>query len=67
MAMTLRLNPEDEQTLTELAESEGVSKQEAAVRAIREAARRRDHQARVKGLSEAARNRYTDVLERLGR
>ena len=39
--MTLRLTPEDEQALTLLAEAQGVSKQEATVRAIHEAAARR--------------------------
>jgi len=67
MAMTLRLSEDDEQLLTALAESEGLSKQEATVRAIREAAVRRLHQDRVRDLSAAARARYTDLLERLGR
>lgn len=66
MAMTLRLRPEDERALTALAEAEGVSKQEATVRAIREAAARRQHESRVKELSAAATERYADVLDRLG-
>ena len=37
MAMTLRLTAEDERVLALLAESEGVSRQEATVRAIHEA------------------------------
>ena len=37
MAMTLRLEPEDEKALALLAEADGVSKQEATVRAIRTA------------------------------
>ncbi|GAA4398947.1 hypothetical protein GCM10023168_05570 [Fodinibacter luteus] len=44
-----------------------VRKQEATVRAIRDAAARRVHQDRVRELSAAARVRYADVLERLGR
>ena len=67
MAMTLRLTDEDEHALTLLAEAQGISKQEATVRAIRDAAARRVHQDRVRDLSEAARARYADVLERLGR
>ncbi|MEZ5085275.1 MAG: CopG family transcriptional regulator [Tessaracoccus sp.] len=67
MAMTLRLRPEDERALTELAEAEGVSKQEATVRAIHEAVSRRQHQGRVRDLSAAARERYADVLDRLSR
>lgn len=66
MAMTLRLEPEDERALTLLAEAEGVSKQEATVRAIREAAARRVREDKVSRLSAAARSRYADVLDRLG-
>lgn len=66
MAMTLRLSKEDEQTLTELAASEGVSRQEATVRAIREAAARRGHQVQIGHLSAKARERYATVLQRLG-
>lgn len=67
MAMTLRLNTDDERALTALAEAEGVSKQEATVRAIREAAARRGHEDRVRQLSASGRERYADLLERLGR
>jgi len=67
MAMTLRLTDEDEQVLSLLAESQGISKQEATVRAIREAAARRLHDERVRELSASARARYADVLDRLGR
>lgn len=66
MAMTLRLQPEDERALALLAETYGVSKQEATVRAIRETAARRVREDRVKQLSAAARSRYADVLDRLG-
>lgn len=64
--MTLRLTPEDEQALTLLAEADGVSKQEATVRAIHEAAARRLRRDKVADLSAAARTRYADVLDRLG-
>ena len=66
MAMTLRLSDEDEKALALLANAEGVSKQEATVRAIREAAARRVHEDRVTDLSTRARARYAEVLERLG-
>jgi uncharacterized protein (DUF1778 family) len=66
MAMTLRLEPDDEKALALLAEAEGVSKQEATVRAIREAAARRVREDKVRGLSAAARDRYADLLDRLG-
>ncbi|SDS00995.1 CopG family transcriptional regulator [Agrococcus carbonis] len=67
MAMTLRLTPDDERMLAELAEADGVSRQEATVRAIREAAARRGHERAVRELSASARHRYADLLERLGR
>ena len=65
--MTLRLDTKDEELLGELAAAQGISKQEATVRAIREAAARRGHSDRVAELSAEARNRYADLLERLGR
>lgn len=65
--MTLRLEPEDERALELLAEAEGVSKQEATVRAIREAAARHLREDKVRRLSAAARDRYAELLDRLGR
>ena len=67
MAMTLRLSKEDERLLTLLAKEDGVSRQEATIRAIHEVAARRGHERRVKEASARIRNRYADVLERLGR
>ena len=67
MAMTLRLDPEDERALALLAEAEGVSKQEATVQAIREAAARRVREDKIRDLSATARARYSDLLDRLGR
>lgn len=66
MAMTLRLSADDERALALLAETDGVSKQEATVRAIHEAASRRLHRDQVASLSAAARERYADLLDRLG-
>lgn len=66
MAMTLRLTEEDEQILAELAQREGVSRQEATVRAIREAAARRGHEEHVAAASARGRARYADLLDRLG-
>lgn len=66
MAMTLRLGPDDARALTLLAEADGVSRQEATVRAIHEAASRRVRAERVKDLSARARDRYADLLDRLG-
>ncbi|CAM3566201.1 ribbon-helix-helix protein, CopG family [Micrococcus flavus] len=67
MAMTLRLTADDEKLLAELAQAEGVSKHEATLRAIREAAERRGHETAVAAASAAARERYADLLDRLGR
>lgn len=66
MAMTLRLSPDDERVLTQLAEAEGLSRQEATVRAIHEAAARRLRRDKIAVLSAAARDRYADLLDRLG-
>src|SRR5699024_511927 len=65
MAMTLRLTDDDEKILAELARAEGISRQEATVRAIREAAARRGHERAVQDLSPRARTRYAALLERL--
>ena len=67
MAMTMRLTEDDERALAELAEAEGISRQEATVRAIHEVAARRGHERRVTDSSGRARARYADVLDRLGR
>ncbi len=67
MAMTLRLTDAQERALALLAEFDGVSKQEATVRAITETAARRVHDGRVRELSDAARSRYAALLERLAR
>lgn len=48
-------------------EAEGVSRHEATLRAIREMAARRGHEAKVADLSAQARERYAEVLNRLGR
>lgn len=66
MAMTLRLSEDDERVLAALAERDGISRQEATVRAIHEAAARRGHEDSVRAASAKARERYADVLRRLG-
>lgn len=65
MAMTLRLTDEQETALALLAEADGVSKQEAVVRAIADAAARRVHTDRVRELSEEGRQQYASLLARL--
>lgn len=65
--MTLRLTDEEDRALEALARADGVSKQEAAIRAITDAAARRVHEDRVRELSASVRERYAQLLERLGR
>ncbi|WP_230671450.1 CopG family transcriptional regulator [Rathayibacter sp. Leaf248] len=65
MAMTLRLTDEQERALAALADSQGISKQEATVRAILEAADRRVQRADVAELSSRGRERYAALHDRL--
>ncbi|MGP6174235.1 CopG family transcriptional regulator [Corynebacterium sp. A21] len=51
MAMTLRLTPEQDRALTLLAQAQGSSKQEAAIRAILSAATRTLADAEVEDLA----------------
>ncbi|WP_158849097.1 CopG family transcriptional regulator [Saccharothrix deserti] len=67
MAMTLRLSDEQERALALLAEADGVSKHEAVVRAIADAAARRVREDRVRALSLEGRERYASLLDRLAR
>lgn len=66
MAMTLRLTEDDERVLTALAEADGISRQEATIRAIHEVAQRRGHVQAVANSSARVRNRCSELLERLG-
>jgi uncharacterized protein (DUF1778 family) len=63
--MTLRLTEEQERALALLAEVDGISKHEAAVRAITDAAARRVRDDRVRELSRDGRERYDALLDRL--
>jgi uncharacterized protein (DUF1778 family) len=65
MAMTLRLNEEQERDLAMLAEADGVSKHEAMVRAITGTAARRLRHDQVRALSQNGRERYAGLLDRL--
>jgi predicted transcriptional regulator len=67
MAMTLRLTDEQDRALTLLAEADGISKQEAACRAIIDTAARRTNDAMVRELSARGRTRYSDLIDRLSR
>lgn len=65
--MTLRLTEDDERVLAALAAEDGISRQEATIRAIHEVAARRGHMRDVAAASARARARYADVLDRLGK
>jgi uncharacterized protein (DUF1778 family) len=66
MAMNLRLDDEDGALLRALAEAEGVSLHEAALRAIRRSARDLAHTGRVREAAAEMLDRWGDVLDRLG-
>lgn len=66
MAMTLRLTDEQDQILTALAAREGVSKQEAATRAILDRADRLGRASLVERLAREEADHYGDLLARLG-
>ncbi|HEY6793886.1 MAG TPA: ribbon-helix-helix protein, CopG family [Kineosporiaceae bacterium] len=66
MAMNLRLSDEDAAQLKALAEAEGVSMHEAALRAIRRNAEELAHSARVRSATDEMIGRWGDVLDRLG-
>jgi len=67
VAMTLRLTPEEQSALQERAESEGISMQEAARRAIREYVARAEHRDRVSRAAERMTTVHAEALDRLGR
>ncbi|MEZ5383862.1 MAG: hypothetical protein R2754_18945 [Microthrixaceae bacterium] len=66
MAMTLRLTEAEHEALRLRAESEGVSMQEAARRAVREFVARSDHRDRVERSAELIMDKHGDALSRLG-
>ncbi|AUI50728.1 CopG family transcriptional regulator [Arthrobacter crystallopoietes] len=65
MPMTLRLTPEQDELLERLAAAEGVSKNEAAVRAIVDSAARLDKDSQVREMARAAIQKYRPLLDRL--
>ncbi len=67
MAMTLRLTDDHERALAFLAERDGVSKQEAATRAIMAQAKRFGHEADVDEAFDWVATNYASLLERLGK
>ena len=67
MSMTLRLKPEEDAALFALAQAEGVSKNEAAARAIVERAARMVRDGRVRQLTRQAIADYGPLLDRLAK
>lgn len=64
--MTLRLTDEADDALTRLAAAQGVSKNEAALRAILEDERRVSRAAVIEAALDDTVKRYAQTLERLG-
>jgi len=66
MALTVRTDPDLEEALSSLSESEGTSRQEVIRRAVLERYERTGHGSRVATSTEKMVDRWGDVLERLG-
>ncbi len=66
MAMTLRTDDELDRALTELAEAEGISRQEVIRRAVFERRDRAGHRARVDAIASEVIVEYAEALDRLG-
>ena len=64
--MTLRLTDDERTALRARAETEGVSMQEAARRAVREYIERGQHRDRVAGAAARVIEMHADALKRLG-
>lgn len=67
MAMTLRTDSELDEALTELAEAEGISRQEAIRRAVIEKRDRVSRRARLDVITSDLLVEYADTLDRLGK
>jgi len=67
MAMTLRLDQEDQEALRERAAAEGISMQDVARRAIRDYIARNGHRARVSNAAELILDVHAEAIERLGK
>ena len=66
MAMTFRTDDDLDRMLSELAESQGVSKQEVIRRAIVDLHERSGHRARVDAVASEVLLDYAEALDRLG-
>lgn len=67
MAMTLRLDAQEQQALKERAALEGVSMQDVARKAIREYVARSEHRSRVSAAADVILDVHADAIDRLGR
>lgn len=67
MAMTLRMNDDEQAALRARAAAEGISMQDAARRAIREYVPRSEHRSRVTAAADRILDVHADALERLGK
>lgn len=63
--MTLRLTDDDDRALADLAEAQNISKQEAAVRAIRDQQARLTTASEIRDWASHALVRYEGLLDRL--
>lgn len=66
MALTVRTDPELENALKALCESENLSRQEVIRRAVLDRFEVSVHRQRVKSATDVAIERWSDVLDRLG-
>jgi predicted transcriptional regulator len=66
MAMTLRIDDELETALSDLSESEGLSRQEIVKRAVLERHARSAHRQRVDLIASELMIEYGEALDRLG-
>ena len=67
MSMTLRLTDEADEALTRLAEAQGISKNEAAVRAILDRANRDTRRTQIQSATDDIVKRYEPLLDRLAK
>jgi len=65
--MTLRTDAELDRALTELAEREGISKQEVVRRAVLDKYAATDRRVRIDRVADEMLDRWGDVLDRLGK
>ncbi len=65
MAMTLRLSPEQDRILEQIAREDGVSKHQATLNLIEEAAVRRGRRARIDAIMDDVLDRDAELLRRL--